>query len=505
MNETTAKRDRPPVHPAGPARVRFAPSPTGALHVGGLRTAIYNWALAKQTGGVFILRIEDTDQERLVPGAIEQIQAALRWLGLEWDEGPDKGGPSAPYIQSQRAAMYQAAAKGLVEAGLAYECDCSPERLNMLRERQRQQGLPPGYDNRCRSRPRSELAASRAKGVPVVVRLKVPEHEKVEFLDAVRGRIEFDSSTIQDFVILKSDGLPTYHLAHVVDDHEMRITHVLRGDEWIATAPLHVLIHRAMGYDQPVYVHLPVLLGKDKSKLSKRHGAASALEYRDAGYLPDALFNFLALLGWSPGDDTEVMSRDEIVRRFKIDRVNDSPAVFDAEKLDWMNGVYVRQMSVPDLAAAVEPFLNKATQPPWDNVKKPVSRPRLEALLPMVQDRMRKLSEAPDLLGLFFEESVSPNREQVVQKGMDSAGTAAALREALSLVRSAATFEPEPLEHEFRALADRLGLKPGQLFGAMRVALTARTVAPPLFHTMAALGRQTSASRLDAAVKLVEV
>ncbi len=489
------------VHPISPVRVRLAPSPTGALHVGTLRTAIYNWALAHQTGGQFLLRIEDTDQQRFVPGATEQIMESLRWLGLEWDEGPDIGGPHAPYVQSQRRELYQRIAGQLVDAGKAYECDCSPERLSILRERQKAQGLPPGYDNRCRSRPRHELQASRERGVAVVVRLKVPEREQVAFTDAVRGEIKFDSARIQDFVILKSDGLPTYHLAHVVDDQDMRITHVLRGDEWISTAPLHVLLHRALGYSLPVYVHLPLLLGKDKSKLSKRHGAASALEYRDLGYLPDAVFNFLALLGWSTGDDTEVMSRDEIVRRFSLDRINDSPAVFDAEKLEWMNGVYIRQMGVKTLADEVMPFLERASTPPWDALPRPFDRARIAGLLPMVHDRLKRLAEAPDLLAVFFEESVSLAPDAITPKSMSQEATASALKEALALVKSAPNFEPEALEQAFRALAERLAMKPGQLFGAIRVAITARAVAPPLFHTMKGLGREKVLRRLENAVQ----
>lgn len=492
------------VHPTTPVRVRYAPSPTGAPHIGNLRTAIYDWVLARQTGGQFILRIEDTDQERLVPGAIDAIYNSLRYLGLNWDEGPDVGGPHSPYIQSERLPVYHAATKRLLESGLAYECDCSPERLTMLRERQKAQGLPPGYDNRCRSRPPEELKESRERGVPIVVRLKSPVHGEVTFRDAVRGDITFDSSKIQDFVIMKSDGFPTYHLAHVVDDHEMRITHVLRGDEWISTAPLHVLINRALGYKVPVYVHLPLLFGKDKTKLSKRHGAASALEYRDMGYLPDAVFNFLALLGWSPGEDIEVMSRAEIVRRFSLDRLNDSPAVFDSEKLEWMNGVYIRQMPIDALADAVLPWLEKAVTPPWDRVPRPIDRARVRSLIPMVQERMKRLAEAPDLLSIFFEDEVSPARDAIIQKGMDARATAHVLKEAHALASSTQPFEPEPLEHAYRALAEKLGVKPGQLFGAIRVAITARSVAPPLFHTMSGLGRDRVITRLAMAITTLE-
>ncbi len=497
----TTSSDNLSKDPSGPVRVRFAPSPTGSLHIGGVRTALYDWILARKTGGKFILRIEDTDQKRTTEDSVQSIYEGLRWLGLEWDEGPDIGGPHGPYIQSERREMYSEAIERLLESGAAYLCDCTPERLEALRERQKAAALPPGYDGRCRTRSRDELEESRKKGIPIVVRFRVPDHESLTFHDVVRGEVTFDLSKLSDFVVLKSDGLPTYHLAHVVDDHDMQITHVLRGEEWISSTPRHVLIHRGLGIEPPAYVHLPILLGKDRSKLSKRHGAAAALEYRDAGYIPDAMFNFLSLLGWSPGDDTELMSRDEIVRRFSLERINESAAIFDAEKLEWMNGVYIRQMAPEKLADSVIPALEAGLP---SSVSRPVDHDYVTRLIPLVRERLRRITEAPEMLDFFFVDDIEVNPAELPQKNMDAASTADALKAALNLCRSADTFEPEPLEAQFRALAEELGLKPGQLFGAIRVAVTGKRVAPPLFDTLAAIGRERCIERLEKAISALE-
>jgi len=486
-----------PGAPDGPVRVRFAPSPTGQPHVGAMRTALFDWLLARRTGGKFIVRIEDTDQARFEEGSLQGILDGLRWLGLDWDEGPEVGGPHAPYIQSQRRDLYQQAARRLVESGAAYECNCTPERLESMRERQRAERKAPGYDGHCRDKSPEQRAEARAAGRPIVVRMRVPGHGEVTVHDYIRGPITFEWSRLSDFVILKSDGLPTYHLAHLVDDHEMGITHVLRGEEWIASSPRHTLIYDALGWTPPVFVHLPLLLGKDRSKLSKRHGAASILEYRDAGYLPEAVINFLSLLGWSPGDDTEMMSADEIISRFSLDGVNESPAVFDPEKLQWMNGVYIRQMPAGDLAERLLPVLERELPA---SVQRPLDPDYVRSLTPLIHERLKLLSEAPDLLEFFYVDPPAPAPEDMVQKRMDRASTADALAAALEVVESFKSFEPEPLEAEFRTLAEKLSLKPGQLFGSIRVAITGRRVAPPLFDTMAALGRPRCAGRIRNAI-----
>ena len=478
-------------------RVRFAPSPTGALHVGTVRTALYDWLLARQTSGQFILRIEDTDQERFVPEAEGIIFDSLRWLGLEWDEGPLVGGPHAPYVQSQRRELYQAAARRLVDAGAAYECDCSPERLEEVRKRQEAAKQAPGYDGRCRHRDPADLAESRRKGLPVVVRMRVPPAGEVSFHDVVRGKVTFGWATLSDFVILKSDGLPTYHLAVVVDDHEMKITHVLRGEEWIASTPRHVLIHEKLGYTMPTIVHLPLLLAPDRSKLSKRHGATAVNEFREEGFLADAMFNFLALMGWSPGDDREVMSRQEIVDAFALDRIKESPAIFDRTKLEWMNGVYIRQRPDGQLARELAPFLERSEGGFPQSISRPIDVERLAKAVPLVKDRMKTLKDAAGLVDVFYTPEVRPSPAEVVQKGMTPASTAEALDRSLVLLRGVEPFEAAALDTPHRALAGELGLKTGQLFGALRVAITGKAVAPPLFETMAVLGRSVCIDRVE--------
>jgi glutamyl-tRNA synthetase len=479
-----------------PVRVRFAPSPTGALHVGTVRTALYDWLLARQTGGRFILRIEDTDQDRFVPEAEGIIFDSLRWLGLDWDEGPLVGGPHAPYVQSQRRELYQSAARRLVEAGAAYECDCSPERLEEVRKRQEAAKQAPGYDGRCRRRDPGELAESRRKGLPVVVRMRVPPAGEVSFHDVVRGTVTFGWGTISDFVILKSDGLPTYHLAVVVDDHEMQITHILRGEEWIASTPRHVLIHEKLGYAMPAMVHLPLLLAPDRSKLSKRHGSTAVNEFREEGFLADAMFNFLALMGWSPGDDREIMSRQEIVDAFGLDRIKESPAIFDRTKLEWMNGVYIRQRPDRQLAEELVPFLERVDGGLPPSVRRPIDVDRLAKAVPLVKDRLKTLRDAGGLVDVFYSSDVRPSPTEIVQKGMTAASTAEALDRSLGLLRGVEPFDAALLDTRHRALATELGLKTGQLFGALRVAVTGKTVAPPLFETMAVLGRDVCVERV---------
>ncbi len=473
------------------------------LHIGGVRTAIFDWLLARQTGGQFILRIEDTDQQRFVEGAAEDIMESLRWYGLDWDEGPVVGGPHEPYFQSERKSYYSAAVEKLISAGAAYVCDCSPKRLDEVRKRQQAAGQPPGYDGRCRNRQLEYDPESDGQGREVVVRVGVPDRGKLTFHDVVRQEVTFDLANLTDFVILKSDGMPTYHLAHVVDDDEMNISHVLRGEEWISSTPRHILIHQGLGITPPVYVHLPLLLGKDRSKLSKRHGADRALAYRDQGFLPDAMFNFLALLGWSPGDDTEVMARDEIVERFSLEQVSESPAVFDVEKMTWMNGVYIRNTGSDQLASMLTPVLSDPENGLPDFVPRPIEQGRVEALTPLIHERLKRLDEAPGLLDLFFMDEVTPDPDELIQRRMDRESTIAALDAALDLCRKVDSFEPEPLELAYRALTKEIGLKAGQLFGTIRVAVTGRRVAPPLFDTMAAIGQKKCTERLENARTLL--
>ncbi len=491
--------------PTTPVRVRYAPSPTGIPHIGNIRTALFCWILAQQTEGQFIVRIEDTDRSRYDADAEKAIFESLDWLGLSWNEGPGKGGPHAPYIQSERQQTYIDAALKLIEAGHAYFDDTTPEQLHALRERQRAAKQPPRYDGRGRHRSSDEIEESRKAGLPITVRLKVPEHGSVSFNDAVRGKITFEVKELDDFVILKSDEMPTYHLAHILDDHAMGVTHVIRGDEWISSTPRHLLIHQALGIEPPEYVHVPLILGKDKAKLSKRHGATSALEYRDLGFLPDAVFNFMCLLGWSPGDDTEVMSREEIVRRFSIDRINDSPATFDSEKLEWMNGVYIRNMDKDQLMSELLPFMERPEAEGGlpDSVARPIDRDYMRSLLPLVHERLKLLTEGTETLGFFFADNVNPSAEDLPGRKMDAAMTEQALEAALGLCKTASPFEPEHLEGEYRALAEKIEMKPGQLFSPIRVATTGKSFAPPLFDTMAAIGQNRCVERIESAIKIL--
>jgi len=478
-------------------RVRFAPSPTGIPHVGNIRTALFNWLFARRYGGSFILRIEDTDVTRKVEGAAQAILDSLRWLGLDWDEGPGVGGDYGPYFQSERLPLYHDAARRLVDQGSAYRCYCSPQRLEEMRQEQVKRKQPPGYDRRCRDLTESERAGFEAQGITPVVRFKMPLAGPIRFDDLIRGEVVFEAATLDDLVLLKSDGFPTYHLANVVDDHLMKISHVLRADEWLSSTPRHVMLYDALGLELPRYAHLPMILGSDRSKLSKRHGSTSVMEYRDKGYLPDAVVNFLALLGWSLDDKTDIISRDELVASFSIDRVGKTGAVFNRDKLDWMNGVYIRKLSVDELVQQSVPFLETGLP---RTVERPVSREYLRQIVPLVQERVKVLSELPELTDFFFVDELDYEAEQLFKKGIDREGVAAALRASRERLESC-PFDAASLEGVLRPLAEELGLKTGVLFGLLRVTVTGRTAAPPLFETMAALGRERCLKRIEAALR----
>jgi glutamyl-tRNA synthetase len=489
-------------------RVRYAPSPTGAPHIGGFRTALFDWLLARQQGGKFILRIEDTDRSRYVPGSVEGQMESLRWLGLDWDEGPDVGGPHAPYTQSERLDLYHSAARKLIESGGAYECYCSPERLDALRTRQREQSQPTGYDGRCRTDAGRAEAKREAGDAAPVVRFRMPDAGETVVHDIVRGEVSFQNAKLEDFVILKSDGFPTYHLAHVVDDHDMEITHVIRGEEWLPSAPRHKLINLALGYEVPLYAHVSLILGTDRSKLSKRHGAQSVLEYRDMGYLPEAVFNFLGLLGWSLDDKTEIISREEFVANFSLGRLLKSPAIFDIEKLNWMNGVYLRSMPLDALSQRIATWLEKPPERGGlpSSVARPLDLDYTLRVLPLVRERVKLLSEARDMMAFFYlPDGVDPDPDVLAGKAFanDHGRAALLLSEALVLAEHSDRWTAELLEPAYRELATRLEVKAGDLFMLMRVAITGRTVSPPLFETMEVVGRQRCILRLREAVNVL--
>lgn len=489
-----------------PARVRFAPSPTGVMHIGGLRTALYDWFLARKTGGQFILRIEDTDRNRYDPDAEWHIKESLNWLGLDLDEGPDIGGAYGPYTQSERLELYLEAAEKLIASGAAYYDDTQPEELAALRQRQQAAGQAPGYDNRGRYRTPKQIQDSRDKGLDVVVRFKVPDHGDVSVEDEVRGRLKFDLSLLQDFVILKSDGFPTYHLAHVVDDYEMGITHVIRGEEWIPSLPRHVLLQEALAIPTPKYVHVPLITAQDGAKLSKRHGAQSALEYRDAGYTPDAVLNYLALLGWSPGDDTEVMSRDEIASRFEIERILSHPAKFSAQKLEWMNQQHIIKADENVLADMMMPYLERAEEDGGlpDEVDRPVDRSVVKAMVPVLRERIKVLPDVVALIDFLFVDEVHPNPEEMIGRRMDEHMVVTALKSSIDALKLLEPFETEAIESALRGLTVKTGLKAGQLFTPIRVGLTAKRIAPPLFESIEVLGRERTMDRLQKGLWIFE-
>ena len=479
-------------------RVRFAPSPTGFPHVGNIRTALFNWLYARHTGGVFILRIEDTDVARKVDEAVEYILDSLRWLGLDWDEGPEVGGDYGPYFQSQRLDLYKEHGQRLVKGGHAYYCYCSPERLEQMRAEQIRRKVPPGYDRRCRYLTEADRAKFESQGIIPVIRFAVPLEGTTSFHDLIRGDITVNNRTMDDFVILKSDGFPTYHLANVVDDHFMKISHVMRADEWLSSTPRHMLLYDALGFEPPRFAHLPMILGPDRSKLSKRHGATSLIEYREAGYLPEAMVNFLALLGWSLDDKTELLTKEELIRYFSLERIGKTAAIFSHDKLYWMNGVYVRKLSIDDFTDKIMPFLDKGLP---ESVARPISHDCVRQIAPLIQDRVRILKDAVELNDFFFLDELDYDPSLLVGKNMDIASSLRALEASLDRLEALSQFDHDSLEGALRPLAEELGLKTGQLFGVIRVAVTGRTAAPPLFETMSVLGRERCLKRLEAATE----
>jgi glutamyl-tRNA synthetase len=465
--------------------------------VGNIRTALFNWLFARRYGGSFIVRIEDTDVTRKVKGAVKAILEGLRWLGLDWDEGPEVGGKYAPYLQSERLGLYQEAAQRLISQGDAYYCYCSPQRLEEMRAEQVRRKQPPGYDRHCRNLSQEERARKEAEGITPVIRFKSPLEGQTGFHDLIRGEVVFDNTTLDDFVLLKSDGYPTYHLANVVDDHLMEISHVLRAEEWLSSTPRHLLLYQALGFESPQFAHLPMILGSDRSKLSKRHGAVSITEYREQGYLPEAMVNFLALLGWSLDDRTEILSRQELIDNFSLERISRTAAIFNWDKLNWMNGVYIRSLTADEFFEAVQPYL----MDDLDAGKAVIAdEGYVGGVLPLVQERAKTLVEVVELTRFFFVDQPDYEPGLLIGKNMDGELTLQALKASQEKLKRLSAFDAESLEGVLRPLAAELGLKTGQLFGTLRVAVTGRTAAPPLFQTMAVLGKERCLRRIEAAL-----
>jgi glutamyl-tRNA synthetase len=488
-----------------PARTRFAPSPTGNTHLGSGRTALYCLLFARQTGGQFILRIEDTDQKRYVPDSEQELMDSLRWLGLEWDEGPDVGGPHAPYRQSERKDIYRHYAGQLIQMDRAYYCFCSAERLAQLRAEQLRRKEPPRYDGLCRRLDPAEAERRVAAGEPHVIRFKTPQEGSITVRDLVRGDITVENRNIDDYILVKTDGLAVYHLAAMVDDHLMGITHVIRGSEWLATFPLHGHIIRAFGWDEPVFVHLSLFLSPSgKGKMSKRAAAEKTEEgvsiylhdLKEMGYLPEAVVNWSALMGWSYDDHTEFFTMQDLIEKFSLERLNPSPAAINFTKLDHFNGLHIRHLPAADLAERVKPFLERAGYM--------LDQEKLLKIIPIIRERMVTLEDAVEVAGFFFEPEVHPNPEELVGKKMSAAESARAADRAYEVLSSLPQIGTETAEEPLRALAEALGLKAGQLFGILRVAVTGKNVSPPLFETMAIIGKETVLARIRQAVEVLE-
>lgn len=487
-------------------RTRFAPSPTGFQHVGGFRTAFYAYLLAKHFGGKFLLRVEDTDRERSVPGAIRFVIDELKWFGIDLDEGPSKkdlqslgedwegapdiGGPFGPYIQSLRLPRYKEIAEQLIASGHAYRCDCTPEMLERERNEQMARKELPGYSGYCRTR-------NVPSDKPHVIRFKMPTKRSVSFVDAIRGKVQWDSIPLRDTVLLKSDGFPTYHLAAVVDDHDMKITHALRGIEWLSSTPIHLLLYEALGWEPVTFAHLPLINGTDGKKLSKRHNATNSRELRDQGYLPEAIMNFVTLIGWAPGEgsDQEVFTREELIQKFSLEGINESSGVFDPTKLLWMNGLYIRKLPVQEFISRSQPFLEK------EGVVVPADQ--FAALAAHVQERVKTLTEVGGMVDFLMDKPLARQMDALLGKGMDNEKARQVLNLSLERLGGLSEFTVEAIDQTLRGVATELELKPGPAFVALRIAVTGKTITPPLFESFAVLGKDKVLSRIRETLELL--
>jgi glutamyl-tRNA synthetase len=478
-------------------RTRFAPSPTGDLHVGNIRTALFDWAYARHTDGKLIFRIEDTDRERVTDEYIERAIDTLKWLGLNWDEGPQVDGPYGPYLQSQRLDIYEKWAKVFLSNGDAYNCYCSPDELEARREIQRKNNQAPGYDGKCRSINESDLQRYISEGRKPVIRMRMPEGE-TRFTDLIRGEVVFDHKFVPDFVLMRADGSPLYTLAVAVDDVLMKITHVLRGEDLLSSTPRQIRVYQAMGLnpdEYPSFAHLPFVMGADNAKLSKRNGEVSIAWYREEGFLPEAICNYLALLGWSPGDDRENISMSELVELFNIERVNSSPARFDMKKLEAINGDKIRALTLDDFLSRALPFLIKEKV----ITGKPDEVEQVKKALPIIQERIARLKEVVPMLRFLFVEEV--HFEDGNEEKLKESQTQEVLQSAISSLENVSVWSHQEIENALRAvLLEEMGLKPRIAFGPVRIAITGSHISPPLFESMELLGRERSMQRLRAAI-----
>jgi len=476
-------------------RVRFAPSPTGYLHVGGLRTALYNYLFAKRNNGTFVLRIEDTDRNRFVEGAVENLIRALRWAGLDFDEGPETGRDFGPYMQSQRLEIYKKYAGELIEKGKAYYCFCTPERLKELKDEQEKQKLPQAkYDKLCLHLSKEEVENKLASGITKVVRLNVEENHTIKFDDIVREHIEFESNNVDDQVLIKSDGYPTYHLANVVDDHLMKITHVIRGEEWLSSTPKHVLLYDAFGWERPIFAHLPLLLNPDRSKLSKRQGDVAVEDYRDKGFLNEALINFVALLGWNAGDDKEFYYMDDLISSFSLERVNKAGAVFDLQKLNWLNAEHLRKKSSSELLADLRIEIQKSKFKSQN-----FSDDYLSQIIDAMKERVSFIKEFIDTCTYFYEapteyeqKSIEKNWKPETPEHLNK------LKEEFSSVYNPTK---QDFENAISKVSEELNVGKGKLIHPLRLAVSGQSTGPGMFDLLFILGKDEVVKRIEAAIK----
>jgi glutamyl-tRNA synthetase len=488
-----------------PVRVRFAPSPTGHTHLGSGRTALYNYLLARQTGGNFILRIEDTDQKRYVPGAESELIDSLHWLGIDWDEGPGAGGSNGPYYQTQRKEIYQEYARKLIDTGHAYYCFCTPERLEQVRKEQQNRKENPRYDGLCRRLDPAEASARVAHGERHVVRFKVPQAGSVTAHDVLRGDITVENSAIDDHVIVRSDGLALYHLAAMVDDHLMEITHVIRGSEWLSTFPLHVLIIRAFGWQEPQFVHLSLFLKPSgKGKMSKREASQHIQDghsifikdLKDLGYIPEGVVNWVALMGWSYDDRTEYFTMQDLIAKFNLSHLNPSPAAINFAKLDYFNGLHIRNLAHDELAHRLAPYLVNAGYQ--------LDQARLDQAIPIIRERLVTLDDVIPVAGFFFTDDISPDPGRLVVEGHDSAESAQIARQVYQILSSLPEITKDQAEQPLREFVAASELKVGQVFGLLRESISGQKSSPPLFESMEVLGKEKVLERLHIAITLLE-
>ncbi len=487
-------------------RVRYAPSPTGLQHIGGVRTALFNYFFARANGGTFILRVEDTDRERYSDESLEDLYNTLDWLGITWDEGPRVGGSRGPYIQSERFDLYKQYAEQLVREGKAYYCYCTPQRLEELRlKQQAEKSEQQGYDRHCRTLTQEERDAYEMQGIKPVIRLKVPTEGKTTFHDVLMGDISRRNRDVSpDPILLKSDGFPTYHLANVIDDHLMGITHIMRAQEWIPSGPLHILLYEAFGWEPPLYCHLPMVMGKDGQKLSKRHGSTAVKDFREKGYLPEALMNYVSLVGWSYDGQREFFSKQDLETLFCLEKINKAPGVFDYKKLDWFNGQYIRQKSDEELMGLLLPYMEKAgfVKLPLD----PEQGKAMQSLTCVVKDRLKVLGDVVELSRFLFEEPTYDDVSLFVAKGMDLALATKALEMGYALLRDgwAKRLDHEHIEASLTELAQQMGLKVNGVFMPLRVAITGSTVSLPLFDSIGLLGQEKTGARIETALAILK-